>query len=223
MHLRSRVFTARYGLSPYIKQTRLVFKGLNWEKNLEKCYIRSIASCGSETWELRKTDHKHLECFDMWSWRTMEQECGTIVWKMKYYMKSGWKEYYTYNKTKATRIGHILRGNCLLKHATEGKIEGTGRRGRRRKQLLDGLAETRGCWKLKTEALDRPLWRSWFGRGYGPFARQTREWLNVTPCRLVNSYQAVESTLLFGRWRKALRSFGTFFPLISNQNTRYSL
>jgi len=54
-----------------------------------------------------------------------------------------------------------LRRNCLLKHAVEGKIEGrievTGRRGRRRKQILDGLDEMRGCWKLKEEALDRTL------------------------------------------------------------------
>jgi hypothetical protein len=73
------VFTARYVLSPYIKETRLVFKGLNLEKNLEKCYIRSIASCGAETWELSRTDHKYLEWFDMWSWRTTNKEFGTIV------------------------------------------------------------------------------------------------------------------------------------------------
>ena len=36
-------------------------------------------------------------------------------------------------------------------------MEGTGRRGRRRKQLLDDLKETRGCWKLNKEALDRTL------------------------------------------------------------------
>jgi len=126
------------------------------------------------------------------------------------YISQGGKKYSTYNKMKATWIGHILRGKCPLKHVIEGKIEGTRRRGRRRKQLLDGLTETRRCWKLKTEVLDRTVWRSWFGRGCGPFARQTSEWLNITPCRLVNSYQAVESTVLFGRWRKALRSFGTW-------------
>jgi hypothetical protein len=36
-----------------------------------------------------------------------------------------------------------LRRNCLLKHVIEGKLEGriemTGRRGRRHKQLLDDL------------------------------------------------------------------------------------
>jgi hypothetical protein len=42
----------------------------------------------------------------------------------------------------------------------EGRIEVTGRRGRRRKQLLDDLNEKRRYWKLKEEALDRTLWRS---------------------------------------------------------------
>jgi len=40
-------------------------------------------------------------------------------------------------------VGHILRGNCVLKHVIEGKIDGmtevTGRRGRRRKQLSKRL------------------------------------------------------------------------------------
>jgi hypothetical protein len=45
-----------------------------------------------------------------------------------------------YNKRrKADWIGVILRRNCLLKHIIEGKIKGkmevTGRSGRRRKQL----------------------------------------------------------------------------------------
>jgi hypothetical protein len=60
---------------------------------------------------------------------------------------------------KANWIGHILRRNCLLKHVIEGKLERrmeiTERRGRRRKQLLDGLKEKRRHWKLKEEALDR--------------------------------------------------------------------
>jgi len=42
-------------------------------------------------------------------------------------------------------IAHVLPRNCLLKHVIEGKIKGridvTGRRGRRREQLLDYLEE----------------------------------------------------------------------------------
>jgi hypothetical protein len=80
---------------------------------------------------------------------------------------------HTIKRRKANWIGDILRRNCLLKHVIEGKVKGriamTGRRGRRRKQLLDGLKEKRRYWKLKEEALDR------FGRGYGPVVRQTTE------------------------------------------------
>jgi hypothetical protein len=50
-----------------------------------------------------------------------------------------------------------------------------GRRGRRRKQLLDDLKENRRYWRLKEEALDRTLWRTRFGRSYGPVVRQTAE------------------------------------------------
>jgi hypothetical protein len=47
------------------------------------------------------------------------------------------------SKREANRIGHILRRNCLLQQVIEGKIkggiEGAGRRGRRRRELLDDL------------------------------------------------------------------------------------
>jgi len=52
----------------------------------------------------------------------------------------------------------------------------TERRGRRHK-LLDDLEETRGCWKLKEEALDRTLWRTRSGRGLEPFGTGTTEWM----------------------------------------------
>jgi hypothetical protein len=85
----------------------------------------------------------------------------------------------TIKRWKANWIGHILRRNCLLKHVIEGKLEGgiemTGRRGRRRNQLLDDLKEKRRYWNLKEEALDRTVWRNRFGRGYGPVVRQTVE------------------------------------------------
>jgi len=51
----------------------------------------------------------------------------------------------------------------------------TGRRGRRRRKLLDDLKERRGYSHLKKEALDRTKWRAWFGRGFGPVVRQNTE------------------------------------------------
>jgi hypothetical protein len=70
-----------------------------------------------------------------------------------------------------------LRRNCLLQWVIEGKIkvgiEMTGRRGRRRRKLLDELKERIGYSHLKKEALDRTMWRTRFGRGFGPVVRQT--------------------------------------------------
>jgi hypothetical protein len=51
-----------------------------------------------------------------------------------------------------------LRRNRLLRQVIEGKIKGgievTGRRGRRRRKLLDDLKERRGYSLLKEEALE---------------------------------------------------------------------
>jgi len=49
----------------------------------------------------------------------------------------------------------------------------TGRRGRRRKKLLDDLKEWRGYSHLKEETLDRTKWRACFGRSFGPVVRET--------------------------------------------------
>jgi len=61
-----------------------------------------------------------------------------------------------------------LRRDCPVNHVIDGKIEGgievLGRRGRRCKQLLDNLKDTRKYWKLKEEAADRTLWRTGFGK-----------------------------------------------------------
>ena len=80
-------------------------------------------------------------------------------------------------KRKANWIGHILRRNCLLQRVIEGKIQGrievTGRQGRRRRKLLDDRKERRRYSHLKEKALDRTMWRARFGRGFGPVVRQT--------------------------------------------------
>ena len=68
------------------------------------------------------------------------------------------------SKQKGNWIGHILRRNCLLQRVIEGKIKGgievTGRRGRRRRKLLDELKERRGYSHLKEKDLDRTVWRA---------------------------------------------------------------
>jgi hypothetical protein len=79
------------------------------------------------------------------------------------------------NKRKANWIGHILLRNCLLRQVIEEKIKGgievTGRRGRRRRKLLDEFKVRRGYSHLKEEALDHTMLRARFGTGFGPVVR----------------------------------------------------
>jgi hypothetical protein len=76
-------------------------------------------------------------------------------------VKEQWNILHEISKLKANWIGHILPRNCFLRQVIEGKIEGrievTGRRGRRRRKLLDYLKERRGYSHLKEEALDRTM------------------------------------------------------------------
>jgi len=46
---------------------------------------------------------------------------------------------------------------------------------RRHKKLLDDLKDQRGYSHLKEEALDRSMWWSRFGGGFGPLVRQNIE------------------------------------------------
>ena len=124
----------------------------NWIRNTSKVF-----KCG-----LKKVGYDHLN-----------------VCRMKCYTETKSKGIsYVQLKRKKVWIGHILRRNCLLKHAIEVKIEGrmevTGRRERRRKHLLDVLKKKRDYWKLKEEVLDRNLWRTRFVTGYSPVVKQTK-------------------------------------------------
>jgi len=57
----------------------------------------------------------------------------------------------------------------------------TGRSARKRKQLHGDLREKRRYCQFKEEAIDSTLWRTGFGRGYGPVVWQTTELMNLLP------------------------------------------
>jgi hypothetical protein len=87
---------------------------------------------------LRAVDQKHMESFDVWSWRRMEE----ISWtdhvgneEVSLTVEEQRNILHEISKRKANRIGHILHRNCLLQQVIEGKIKGgievTGRPGRK--------------------------------------------------------------------------------------------
>jgi hypothetical protein len=97
---------------------------------------------------------------------------------------------------KANWIGQILNTNCLLQRVIQGKVERmievAGRRGRRRKQLLNDLMEIVGYCKLKEEAKDRNLWRTHCVRGYGPVVRHIKDLMKLALIANVSGIQYPE-------------------------------
>jgi hypothetical protein len=86
----------------------------------------------------------------MWCWKRKERWTDRVRnEKVLHRVEEDRFSITTIKREEANWIGHAWSRNCLLKHRVEGKREGgrevTGRKGRRRKQLLDGIKERRGC------------------------------------------------------------------------------
>jgi hypothetical protein len=149
-------------------------------KKLVKCYIWSIALYGVETWTLRAVDQKYLESFEMWCCRRMKKISWTDHVRNEGVLlrvKEQRNILHEIGKWKTNRIRNILRRKCLLQRVIGGKIKGgievTERRGKRRRKLLDELKKKRVYSHFKGEALDRPMWRACFGRGFGTVVKET--------------------------------------------------
>jgi hypothetical protein len=137
-------------------------EGVNLRKELVTSCIWNMAVYGAETGTLRNAEQKYLGSYEVRCWRRIARRTNQYAIKRR------------------SVTGFVTCRNCLLKLVIKGKIqrriEVTGRRWSRRKHVLVERKETRGYWKLKEEALDRTLWRTRFGRGYGPVVRQTAVW-----------------------------------------------
>jgi ABC-type ATPase with predicted acetyltransferase domain len=55
----------------------------------------------------------------------------------------------------------------------------TRRWGKRCTHLVECINKIRRYCKFTEEALYHTMWRTCFGRGYGPVTRQTMEWMHI--------------------------------------------
>jgi hypothetical protein len=102
---------------------------------------------------------------------------GPIVWKTFYIeLNDEGNILHILKRRRGYWVVHFLRRDCFLRNVTVGTIEGMGILGRRCKQLLDVMKETRRYCKLKAEGQYLTLWKFRFGRGYGPAVRHTTWW-----------------------------------------------
>ena len=129
--------------------------------------IWSVLLYGAETWSLRQEDVQRLEAFEMWIWRRMQkvsytehktnEEVLNLVGEKRVLIE-------TIIRRKKNWIGHVLRGEGMMKEIIEGKFNGRKGRGRNRIGMLDHLKEGGTYVDMKRKADDRELWRNWTPR-----------------------------------------------------------
>jgi len=115
---------------------------------------------------MRKRERDRLEAFEMWVWRRMEK----IKWtdkvsnaKVLRRVDEERKLLKVIKERKRRWLGHVMRGENLLKAVIEGTVEGRNKRGRKRMKMTDDLERGEYAY-VKRKAQDRKGWRE--GKAY---------------------------------------------------------
>ena len=166
VEVKTRIALAKTAFS---RRKELLTKRMNRRvrKRLVKTIVWPILMYGCETWTLRKEEIRRLEAFEMWCWRRME--------KISYTEKKSNEEVLllveeernlveTIVKRKKGWIGHVLRGESMMRDVMEGKMEGKRVRGRKRIGMLNELLDGGTYADMKKRARDRRGWREWLPR-----------------------------------------------------------
>jgi len=134
------------------------------KKKIVKTVIWSVALYSAETWSLRKEDARRIEALEMWIWRRMERISWTYkITNEEVLRRVGEKRttLETIVRRKKNWIGHIMRGDGLMKEVMEGKMVGKRGPGRKRVGMIDDLLEKERYGDLKRRAENRQEWRIW--------------------------------------------------------------
>ena len=121
---------------------------------------------GCETWTLLKAEINKLQAFEMWIWRRLEN----ISWEPKIRNEEVMRRVKenrclikTINRRQKNWIGHILRGDGLLRDVMEGRMMRKRPRGRPRAGMVDDLMD--GSFvNMKRRAEWREELRRWVHR-----------------------------------------------------------
>ena len=140
---------------------------INVRKRIVKAMVWPVALYGGECWTLKKDVTDRLKAFEMWVWRRLErvswtEKCSNDEVLRRVNERRCIVE--TIVGRKKNWIGHVLRGDSVLRLVMEGRIEGKRPRGRKRKGMLDELMEEHTYSEMKRFAEEREKWRKWVPR-----------------------------------------------------------